>query len=89
MSEKKRGNYVGYLEMPRINGRLKFTLEDLEQLKTFATEKGNIYLDLVVFQDKETGKGNQGRSFCAVWDPRSADDQPSRSKKPQTDDLPF
>ncbi len=87
MSEKSKGNYVGYLEMPRITGKLKLTLEDLEQLKTFATEKGNVYLDLVVFKDKE--KGNQGRSFCAVWDPRSADSQPTKAKAVQSDDLPF
>jgi len=64
---KKAPNFIGYVEMPRLSCKVRFTLAELEEMKKFATAKGNVFVDIVLSKDKE--RDNHGNSWAAVKDP--------------------
>jgi len=73
MSESKKEtklNFVGYAEMPKMSIKLRLTVAELDQLKAFATEKGNVFLNINISKDKD--KDNRGSAWCAVYDPSQA-----------------
>ena len=91
MSDSKKDtkmNFVGYAEMPQITMKLRLTVAELDQLKAFATDKGNVFLTIKVTKDKE--KDNKGNAWCAVYDPSQAGvPNAAPVNTDGEDDLPF
>lgn len=88
MAEKK-ANFIGYVEAPKLTVKLRFTLEELEQLKGMATEKGNVYVEVHLTKDKE--KANVGKAWASFYDPRQTEGtQPTIAKSTaEGDGFPF
>ena len=61
--------YVGYTESPRVTQRISFTLEELDTMKQYATQKGRVYVDVVSIPDREDNR--RMKAFCSVYDPNS------------------
>lgn len=89
---KKAPNFIGYVEMPRLSCKVRFTLSELEEMKKYATEKGNVFVDIVLSKDKE--RDNHGNSWAAIKDPSEWEKKSPKASQPQavaapSDDLPF
>jgi hypothetical protein len=90
MSDSKKetkNNFVGYAEMPQVTMKLRLTVAELDQLKAFATDKGNVFLTIKVTKDKE--KDNKGNAWCVVYDPSQAGIPPSAPTNADGAELPF
>lgn len=84
MSKDNNNNYVGYVE-PHVSFKVKFTLAELEQMKQFATEKGNVYIKVNCTKNKE--QNNKGNAWAVVEDPKSwASQKPAETP---ADSMPF
>ncbi len=68
MSKDKNKNYVGYVE-PHVSLKVKFSLSELEQMKQFATEKGNVYIKVNITKNKD--QNNKGNAWAIIEDPAS------------------
>jgi len=79
MAEKKENVYVGYTNSPRVTQRISFTLEELENLKQYATAKGRVYIDVLSVPDREDDR--RMKAFCSVYDPNSESEQKRRVEK--------
>jgi hypothetical protein len=79
--------YVGYTESPRVNQRISFTLEELDNLKQYATSKGRVYIDVVSVPDREDNR--RMKAFCSVYDPNSQSEQKRKVEAKSTTEVPF
>jgi|TARA_R100001510_G_C7649406_1_gene206819 hypothetical protein len=79
--------YVGYTESPRVNQRISFTLEELDNLKQYATSKGRVYIDVVSVPDREDNR--RMKAFCSVYDPNSQSEQKRKVEAQSTTEVPF
>ena len=79
--------YVGYTESPRVNQRISFTLEELDNLKQYATSKGRVYIDVVSVPDREDNR--RMKAFCSVYDPNSQSEQKRKVEAQSTPEVPF
>tara|TARA_Y100000015_G_scaffold40660_1_gene45830 strand:- start:1266 stop:1526 length:261 start_codon:yes stop_codon:yes gene_type:complete len=79
--------YVGYTESPRVNQRISFTLEELDNLKQYATSKGRVYIDVVSVPDREDNR--RMKAFCSVYDPNSQSEQKRKVEAQSTAEVPF
>ena len=79
--------YVGYTESTRVNQRVSFTLEELDNLKQYATAKGRVYIDVVSVPDREDNR--KMKAFCSVYDPNSQGEQQRKVDKQSTSEVPF
>lgn len=70
MAEKKNYNnvYIGFAETPRIQQNVSFKLDQLDELKKYATNAGNINLTIVTSYNREKKEAN---SFISVYDPHA------------------
>lgn len=86
MSQDKKTpkNYVGYVE-PHVSFKVKFSLSELEQMKQFATEKGNVYIKVNVTKNKE--QNNKGNAWAEVEDPSTW--KSSQPAETSADGMPF
>ena len=87
MAEKKENVYVGYTESPRVSQRISLTIEELDNLKQYATSKGRVYIDVVSLPDRDDNR--KMKAFCSVYDPNSSSEQQRRVDKQSTSDVPF
>ena len=83
---------IGFVDAGKFEGQYKvsFKVEQLEELKKYATQKGYVYLDIK--------KTMAGKPICTVFNPRAAAAQQSGGAPVQSapkqptlaaDDLPF
>ena len=79
--------YTGYTESPRVNQRLSFTLEELENLKQYATAKGRVYIDVVSIPDREDNR--KMKAFMSVYDPNAPKEQTRKAGVASTNEVPF
>lgn len=79
--------YVGYTESPRVTQRISFTLEELDTMKQYATQKGRVYVDVVSIPDREDNR--RMKAFCSVYDPNSQGEQQRKVQKQGTNEVPF
>ena len=95
MGQNKNYNnvYIGFAETPRIQQNVSFKLEQLDELKKYATNSGNINLTVVTTYKRYKKEAN---SFVSVDNPHANAQQPvqqtqSQSFQPTTSegDLPF
>ena len=84
MSKDKNKNYVGYVE-PHVSLKVKFSLSELEQMKQFATEKGNVYIKVNVTKNKD--QNNKANAWALIEDPASWDS--SKPAETSADGMPF
>ena len=84
MSKDKNNNYVGYVE-PHVSLKVKFSLSELEQMKQFATEKGNVYIKVNVTKNKE--QNNKAYAWALIEDPASWES--SKPAETSADGMPF
>jgi len=84
MSKDTNNNYVGYVE-PHVSLKVKFSLSELEQMKQFATEKGNVYIKVNITKNKE--QNNKGNAWAVIEDPASW--QSSKPAETSADGMPF
>tara|TARA_R110002074_G_scaffold160473_1_gene317973 strand:+ start:4064 stop:4327 length:264 start_codon:yes stop_codon:yes gene_type:complete len=87
MADNSNNVYVGYTESPRVNQRVSFTLEELENLKQYATAKGRVYIDVVSVPDRDDNR--KMKAFCSVYDPNAPKEQERKVKAAGTNDVPF
>lgn len=80
--DSKNNNYVGYVE-PHVSFKVKFSLSELEQMKQFATEKGNVYIKVNLTKNKE--QNNKGNAWAIVEDPSSW----TKPAETSADGMPF
>tara|TARA_R110001583_G_scaffold23353_4_gene86395 strand:+ start:12124 stop:12390 length:267 start_codon:yes stop_codon:yes gene_type:complete len=88
MSEEKKEVYIGYVgEMRKYDSGvvkfpLSFKLDQLDELKKYATQGGNVNIDLVVKTD--------GAGFLSVFNPRAVNTyKKAEDTKPTETALPF
>ena len=91
MSQTKNYNnvYIGYAETPRIQQNVSFKLDQLDELKKYATSSGNINLTVVTTYNRDKKEAN---SFVSVYNPHANAQQPvQQAYQPTTPsgDLPF
>lgn len=84
MSKENNNNYVGYVE-PHVSLKVKFTLAELDQMKRFATEKGNVYVKVNITKNKE--QNNKGNAWAVIEDPASW--KSSKPAETSADGMPF
>ena len=82
--DSKNKNYVGYVE-PHVSFKVKFSLSELEQMKQFATEKGNVYIKVNLTKNKE--QNNKGNAWALIEDPASWES--SKPAETSADGMPF
>jgi len=80
--DKAPKNYVGYVE-PNASFRVKFSLSELEQMKKFATEKGNVFVKINLTKSKD--QNNKGNAWAEVEDPSTW----SKPAETSADGMPF
>ncbi len=74
--------FIGDVTQVKSSARLKFTLAELEEMKKYATEKGSVYVSVVLTPDKE--RFSRANAWASVYDPRA--DNPKQTK---SSDVPF
>lgn len=79
--------YAGYTESPRIQQRISFTTEELDNLKQYATEKGRVYLTVVSVPHKDDNR--KMKAFCEVYDPNAPKEQDRKAAAMTTTEVPF
>tara|TARA_R110002074_G_scaffold28743_2_gene82808 strand:+ start:1076 stop:1345 length:270 start_codon:yes stop_codon:yes gene_type:complete len=89
MAENKKV-FVGYTEFPRLTQKFSLTLEEIETLKQYATEKsGRVFLTLVCNPHKTDNK--RLNKWLEVYDPNAPQEQ-SRKLAAETtsgNEVPF
>ncbi len=81
----KKNIYIGFAETPRIQQNVSFKLEQLDELKKYATNAGNINLTVVTIYNRED---RSAKSFISVYNPHEQQTQ-SFAPKSTGGDLPF
>jgi hypothetical protein len=84
MTEKKNV-YMGYAEGPKIQQNISFKVDQLDELKKYATQAGNVNLTVVTHYSRDE-KGT--KSFISVYNPHEGKTQGFQPKTP-AGDLPF
>lgn len=79
--------YVGYTESPRVTQKISFTLEELDNLKQYATSKGRVYIEVISRPDRDDNR--KMKVFCSVYDPNAPKEQQRTLDKQTHDDVPF
>jgi hypothetical protein len=79
--------FVGFVEGPRLSVPISFNLQNLEELKALANEKGNIYGELVVNYDWKDSdpKNKKVKTFMSFKDMSNGPNDPTSSD----DDLTY
>ena len=87
MADKNNNVYVGYTESPRVTQKISFTLEELDNLKQYATSKGRVYIEVVSRPDREDNR--RMKVFCSVYDPNAPKEQSRSLDKQVSTEVPF
>tara|TARA_Y100001938_G_C8082672_1_gene430102 strand:- start:1055 stop:1309 length:255 start_codon:yes stop_codon:yes gene_type:complete len=74
--------FIGDVTQVKSSARVKFTLAELEEMKKYATEKGSVYVSVVLTPDKE--RFSKSNAWASVYDPRA-----ESGKSTQSSDVPF
>lgn len=74
--------FIGDVTQVKSSARVKFTLAELEEMKKYATDKGSIYISVVLTPDKE--RYSKSNAWASVYDPRAEGAQQTKSN-----DVPF
>ncbi len=74
--------FVGDVTQVKSSARVKFTLAELEEMKKYATDKGAVYVSVVLTPDKE--RFSKSNAWASVYDPRA-----ENTKQTKSTDVPF
>ena len=74
--------FIGDVTQVKSSARLKFTLAELEEMKKYATDKGAVYVSVVLTPDKE--RFSKSNAWASVYDPRAESNTSTKSS-----DVPF
>ena len=74
--------FIGDVTQVKSSARLKFTLAELEEMKKYATDKGSVYVSVVLPPDKE--RFSKSNAWASVYDPRAESNTSRKSS-----DVPF
>ena len=74
--------FIGDVTQVKSSARLKFTLAELEEMKKYATDKGSVYVSVVLTPDKE--RFSKSNAWASVYDPRAESGPSTKSS-----DVPF
>ena len=74
--------FIGDVTQVKSSARLKFTLAELEEMKKYATDKGSVYVSVVLTPDKE--RFSKSNAWASVYDPRAESGTATKSS-----DVPF
>jgi len=81
----KKNVYMGFAETPRIQQNISFKIDQLDELKKYATQAGNINLTVVTtYNNKE----KVAKSFISVYNPHEDKTEGFAPRTP-AGDLPF
>lgn len=81
-------NFIGDVTNPKFSCKVKFSLAELDELKQFATDKGYVYIDVVMSTDKE--RFSRGNIWCKPYDPRADNDRQERKTEQRaSEQVPF
>jgi len=75
--------YIGDVTQVRSSARLKFTVAELEEMKKYATQKGSVYVTVMLTPDKE--RFSKSNAWASVYDPRADEG----GKQTKGGDVPF
>jgi hypothetical protein len=81
----KKNVYMGYAEGPKVQQNISFKVDQLDELKKYATQAGNVNLTVVTHYNRDEKKTS---SFISVYNPHEGKTQGFQSKT-TADDLPF
>ena len=71
--------FIGDVTQVKSSARVKFTLAELEEMKKYATDKGAVYVSVVLTPDKE--RFSKSNAWASVYDPRAAATQQTKSSE--------
>ena len=74
--------FIGDVTQVKSSARLKFTLAELEEMKKYATDKGSVYVSVVLTPDKE--RYSKTNASASVNHPRAESNTSTKSS-----DVPF
>ena len=74
--------FIGDVTQVKSSARLKFTLAELEEMKKYATDKGSVYVSVVLTPDKE--RFSKSNAWASVYAPRAESNTSTKSS-----DVPF
>lgn len=81
-NKKKDTVFIGDVTQVKSSARVKFTLAELEEMKKYATDKGCVYVSVVVTPDKE--RFSKANGWSSVYDPRA-----DKTEETKPTDVPF
>ena len=70
-NQKQNTVFIGDVTQVKSSARVKFTLAELEDMKKYATEKGSVYVTVMLTPDKE--RFSKSNAWASVYDPRAAE----------------
>ena len=71
--------FIGDVTQVKSSARVKFTLAELEEMKKYATDKGAVYVSVVLTPDKE--RFSKSNAWASVYDPRAASTPQTKSSE--------
>ena len=74
--------FIGDVTKVKSSASIKFTLAEEAELKTYATDKGSVYVSVVLTPDKE--RFSKSNAWASVYDPRAESNTSTKSS-----DVPF
>lgn len=81
-------NFIGDVTNPKFSCKVKFSVQELDDLKQYATDKGYVYIDVVMSTDKE--RFSRGNIWCKPYDPRADEGRQERQTQSRAaDQVPF
>lgn len=81
----KKNIYMGFAEGPKIQQNISFKVDQLDELKKYATQAGNINLTVVTHFNRDE---KVSKSFISVYNPHEGKTQ-GFTPKSAAGDLPF
>jgi hypothetical protein len=81
----KKNIYMGFAEGPKIQQNISFKVDQLDELKKYATQAGNVNLTVVTHFNRDE---KASKSFISVYNPHEGKTQGFTPKSAAVD-LPF
>tara|TARA_R110000803_G_scaffold63964_5_gene124725 strand:+ start:3753 stop:4007 length:255 start_codon:yes stop_codon:yes gene_type:complete len=81
----KKNIYMGYAEGPKIQQNISFKIDQLDELKKYATKAGNVNLTIVTHYNRDE---KASKAFISVYNPHE-DRTEGYAPKTPAGDLPF